>query len=344
MGAVITYNLKDGYRTRAQERQQPSARPSQRGETPPYPTPEMLRAESEEEPPAILMTVTDASGKVVRRMEAPATAGIHRVTWDLRGQSPNAAGGRGGLAAVQERAVVEEPVRGRGGAGAGGEGGAGGGGEEDRPHSPVAAAAAAPLVVPGKYTVALAKRVNGVMTPLPGSQAFEVVAKALPQAKIAWPSPHFRRKAEKLQQALTASQDSVTEARTRLDAIRRAVDSHALPCRPNCTSRRWRCEKQPRRDRLGPAAAIRIWRAHQRRYAGIHFGARAGGRFASTRNHRTSNQDRYRAVPDRVRRVSRADSQAPQADGDDIKALEKQLDAAGGSTARCRTLPRLEAG
>ena len=31
------------------------------------------------------------------------------------------------------------------------------------------------FVVPGKYTVALAKRVNGVVTDLPGSQTFEVV-------------------------------------------------------------------------------------------------------------------------------------------------------------------------
>ncbi len=49
VGAIITYNLKDGYRTKAQERQQRERAAIQRGETPPYPTPEQLRAESEEE-------------------------------------------------------------------------------------------------------------------------------------------------------------------------------------------------------------------------------------------------------------------------------------------------------
>jgi flagellar hook assembly protein FlgD len=38
-------------------------------------------AEAQNEP--VALTVTDASGKLVRTLEAPATAGLHRVTWDL---------------------------------------------------------------------------------------------------------------------------------------------------------------------------------------------------------------------------------------------------------------------
>src|SRR5262249_14377252 len=117
VGVDITYNLANGYTTKRSERQRRERAAIARGETPPYPTPEVLRAEAEEEAPAIVLSIADASGKVVRRMEEPATRGLHRVTWDLRAQSINLpaapiaaiGGGRGG----------------RGGAG----GGAGGGGE-----------------------------------------------------------------------------------------------------------------------------------------------------------------------------------------------------------------------
>ena len=92
-----------------------SAPPSQRGETPPYPTPEELRAEAEEEAPAIVVSIADSRAKSIRRMDAPATRGIHRVTWDLRAQSAawrrrsplgggaRGGGGRGGAAVAAAR-------------------------------------------------------------------------------------------------------------------------------------------------------------------------------------------------------------------------------------------------
>ena len=42
------------------------------------------RAEDEEEPPYLLFTITDEAGQVVRRLKAPAKAGMQRITWDLR--------------------------------------------------------------------------------------------------------------------------------------------------------------------------------------------------------------------------------------------------------------------
>src|SRR5580658_5511463 len=169
-GAGITYFLKDGYRTKAQERQQRERAAIQRGEAPPLPTAEELRAEAEEEAPAILMTITDASGKVVRRTEEPATRGLHRVNWDLREQGitlPPAPAGGGDLGGRG----------GRGGGGAGGAGGGGaGGGSGEEENSFFGGRGAGALVVPGKYTVTLARRVEGKVTPLEGSQSFEVLA------------------------------------------------------------------------------------------------------------------------------------------------------------------------
>jgi photosystem II stability/assembly factor-like uncharacterized protein len=215
-GAAVTFNLKEGYRTKRQDRQQKERAAIGRGETPPYPTPEQLRAEAAEEAPVIVVSVADASGKVVRRFDAPATRGFHRVNWDLRGAGTQLApaipaglaggGGRGG---------------GRGGAGGGG----GGGGDDEAPAFFGRGGGGGALAVPGKYTVTLAKRIDGVVTPLQGSQTFEVVPEGPSSREDRTALAEFSEKVAKLQKALTATQQAAAEARTKLDAIRRAIDA-----------------------------------------------------------------------------------------------------------------------
>jgi photosystem II stability/assembly factor-like uncharacterized protein len=230
-GAIITYNMRDGLRTKRQMRQQRERDAARKGETPPYPTPEELRAEAEEEAPGIILTIADSSGKVVRRIDAPAGRGMQRVAWDLRGFPAVAAagppagfggggGGRGG--------------GGRGGAGggggpAGGGGGGGGGGDEEGGGGGGGGGGGrggggGPLVVPGKYTVTLAKRVDGVITQLPGTQTFEVVPEGVSTREDRVALADFQEKNAKLQRSLTATQQTLTEARTRIAAIRRAID------------------------------------------------------------------------------------------------------------------------
>jgi len=208
-GAEITYYLKDALRTKRQLRQQREREASRKGETAPYPTPEELRAEAEEEAPAIVVSVADASGKVVRRFDGTTARGFNRVAWDLRGPAPVVpaaapAGGRGGA-----------------GRGAGGGGGEGGGDEGEgffrRPTGP--------LVVPGKYTVTFAKRVDGVLTPLPGSQTFEVVAEGVSSREDRVALAEFQEKVARLQKAVNGADENATEAHTRLDAIVRAIDA-----------------------------------------------------------------------------------------------------------------------
>jgi photosystem II stability/assembly factor-like uncharacterized protein len=88
-GAAITFFLKDAVKTRREERQEKEKAAIKKGETPPYPTEEQLRAEAEEESPAVVLTIADAAGNVVRRLQAPAAAGVHRVNWDLHGAGPH---------------------------------------------------------------------------------------------------------------------------------------------------------------------------------------------------------------------------------------------------------------
>ena len=87
------------------------------------------------------ITISDAQGAKVRTLRGPAARGVNRVTWDMHMDSAipeaDAAMGRGGRAG--------------GGGGGGGRGGGGAGG---------------PLVLPGKYSVAIT--VPGVATMLHG--------------------------------------------------------------------------------------------------------------------------------------------------------------------------------
>ena len=83
-GAVFTYYLKDGLQTKRKARQAQEKKAAKEGGAVSYPPWDALRAEDREEPPAVVLTVTDDAGNVVRRLTGPAGAGFHRVAWDLR--------------------------------------------------------------------------------------------------------------------------------------------------------------------------------------------------------------------------------------------------------------------
>jgi photosystem II stability/assembly factor-like uncharacterized protein len=314
VGAAITYNLKDGYTGKRAERQKRERAAIERGETPAYPTPELLHAEAEEEPPAILVSIADASGKVVRRMEEPATRGVHRFTWDLRAQPVTLA-------------PALPPGGGRGGRGGGGGGEAGGGDEEMMAVFGGRGGGAGALVAPGKYTVTLARRVEGVVTPLPGSQTFDVTGEGPSTNADRQALAEFQEKLARLQKALTATQQAATDAGTRLTAIRRAID--ATPALPF----KLREETLKLERSLGEIdlalSGDRIIRAHNE------------GSPASISEHMQAAQSPTRGTTGRPTRTAMEQYQIAS-EGlaaeipklrklleTDIKALEKQLDAAG---------------
>lgn len=83
-GAVFTYYLKDGYKTRKDKRQEEEKEKADEGTDTPYPGWDALREEELEEEPGVILTVRAAGGEVVRRLSGPAGKGFHRVAWDLR--------------------------------------------------------------------------------------------------------------------------------------------------------------------------------------------------------------------------------------------------------------------
>ena len=90
-GTTFTYYLKDALKTRKEKRQEAEKEAIKKGAAPAWPSMSELRAEDEEEAPAIIFTITDSGGRVVRKLSGPLTAGMQRVSWDLRYPAPNLA-------------------------------------------------------------------------------------------------------------------------------------------------------------------------------------------------------------------------------------------------------------
>ncbi len=91
-GAVIDYHIKDDLpkSLEAQRKDKAKQDPSY------YPTLDELRAEDEEQPDAMRIVIRDASVRVVARLSADGSSGMHRAVWDMRveGSGP-VSGGRG---------------------------------------------------------------------------------------------------------------------------------------------------------------------------------------------------------------------------------------------------------
>src|SRR4030095_2576580 len=137
-GATFTYYLKEELKTKKAKRQEAERAATRSGAAITLPSRAELSAEEEEEPPTIIFSITDSSGRVVRRLTGPVTAGIQRVTWDLRYPAANLA--------------APPPP------------------DADPDFEPPSG----PLVMPGTYKASIAKRVDGVLTNLGQPQEFQV--------------------------------------------------------------------------------------------------------------------------------------------------------------------------
>ena len=194
-GATFTYYLKEAVKTQKERRIEAEHEAEKTGKALPYPTLKELDEEAKEEAPAVVLTVKDASGNAVRRIEGPVTAGMHRVTWDLRFPAPTLPPPRPPGFEGEEEEEFRRPPSG-------------------------------PLVMPGTYTVTLAERVNSVVTPMGDAQTFQVVEDGVQQmskedqaALVA-----FQQKAARLQGAVVGALDVANTTATRMGQIQRALD------------------------------------------------------------------------------------------------------------------------
>jgi photosystem II stability/assembly factor-like uncharacterized protein len=189
-GAVFTWYLKEEWKSRKDARQEAEKKRLEQNETIDYPRLEALRAESREEEAKLLFTIQDASGEVVRRLEAKPKKGIQRMAWDLRYPPANPARKGGG-----ERPSYLPPPQG-------------------------------PFVAPGSYAVRVELVAGGKTEPLAGPVSFEVdvLANATLPARDRAAVLDFQRKTARLQRAALGAQRLVGELEERLELIRIAID------------------------------------------------------------------------------------------------------------------------
>lgn len=107
-GAVLTYYLKDSLRTLKQSRHEEEAKVKERSGDNFYPGWGALKEEEQEEGPAITFVVRDKNGQVVDRVTGPTSAGLHRVSWDLRYAPLSSTYGSGPLVAPGWYTVTAE--------------------------------------------------------------------------------------------------------------------------------------------------------------------------------------------------------------------------------------------
>jgi len=188
-GAVFTYYLKESLKTGAEARREEEKRLDEAGKQVPFPGWEKLRKEDTEDKPEIVLTIADKSGQVIRRTTGPVSQGIHRVAWNLR-YPP--------VEPIELEATEREEW-------------------EWNPEGP--------LVVPGTFTVSLAKKENGVLTPLAGPQTFTVESLGLAtlEEKDRQALLDFQKKAGELQRAMMGAGAAAEEAAKSIRYLKKAL-------------------------------------------------------------------------------------------------------------------------
>ena len=186
-GATFTYYLPEEIRSLADQRKEDEKESKENNEDVEFASWERIEQEQLEDDPAIVLTVTDLSGNVIRHIEGPVEAGFHRVAWDLRYPALHPF--------VPESERRETDSR------------------------------AGVLVAPGTYRVSMHRRVDGELTDLGQSQTFEAVSirnPTLPGApqdeRIA-----FQQQVDELSRANAGTIDAIDEVVESLAAIRNVL-------------------------------------------------------------------------------------------------------------------------
>jgi len=187
-GVTFTYYIKDKIKSMKEQRQAGEKDAEKNKQPFKYPSNDELRAEAEESAPQIFLTVYDAAGNAVRRVDGENAPGMHRVAWDFHYSEP----------------TLPQPR-----------------GEEDEgfniPNSAV--------ILPGTYSVRLAQRVRGVTTELGEPQTFEVYADGVNKMADADRKAltDFQQKLGKLYGAVQGATKAADELKAHLGEVHQAL-------------------------------------------------------------------------------------------------------------------------
>ena len=183
-GANFTYYLPEDIQSLKDSRVEVEKPLIKEGQDTPFPSFESLTDELQETAPVILLTVRDADGNVVRRIEGPTKKGIHRVNWNLRYPQTD-----------MVRPKAED--------------------DEEEPSGF--------LVAPGDYTVSLSKRVRGETVELVEAQPFSVERLANGSLPPQEDAIEFWEQVAKFDRRVTAAGARLEEVGAKIELLKTAT-------------------------------------------------------------------------------------------------------------------------
>lgn len=198
VGSTISYFLKTAPLSKKALRKD-AERKATKEKPAPYPSSSELRAEEEAESPAVILSIKDQSGEVIRTISLNPVEGVTRVTWDWRANPFTLSGGgpsRGGDDGE------EGPRTGRG-----------------------------PMVTPGTYAVTIDLRNDGKISPLAGPVPLTVLPDSqsqVTQAEYAEMTAHHGR-LRQLARLNNATATLLGDLSTKFEAMKRAADLATQP-------------------------------------------------------------------------------------------------------------------
>lgn len=188
-GALINYYVAKVPKTARSQRLEKEKEFRKAGQSVPFPGWDVLSNESKDAAPQALMLIKDENGQNVRWIEASASEGLHRLTWNLRLPSSDPINfGRPGFV------------------------------------PPWAGTPQGPLVAPGKYSAQLFLLDNGVMTPQGAVQEFMVKAASNTAQGVDFKSVvEFQQRGDELSRKISIENRKMGEAAEKLRYMKAAL-------------------------------------------------------------------------------------------------------------------------
>jgi hypothetical protein len=188
-GAIFTYYLAEGLKSSKDARREVEKEKEKNNEDVVAIGWDRVIAESREDEPAVVLTVRNANGAIVRQIEGPAEAGFHRVAWNLRYPSLEPWSNEESLWGPDEGSGV--------------------------------------LVVPGRFSVQMQHRINGELVDVGQPQSFDVVSirpdPTLPgstqQQRVV-----FESQVDELVRAASGTVESIDAVIAELDAVKETLE------------------------------------------------------------------------------------------------------------------------
>ncbi|MCX8212637.1 MAG: glycosyl hydrolase [Lewinella sp.] len=191
-GAVFTYNLNTEYKSMKDTRKEMEKAAKKDGKPLAFAGYDALDAENDERKPKVWLTVMNADGNIVRKIDKPMKKGLQRVAWDLRYPSTWAIS------------------PGQGGGGGRWSGGA--------------------MAPPGKYSVTLSKEVGGMVTQLDGPVSFNVKPLHKPTVPGADAATlvAYREKVKEVQDMMAEGQENLGDLEKQVKSMETALERSAI--------------------------------------------------------------------------------------------------------------------